>query len=146
MEKFGGQLSINSDEHKGRGIAGSYRITSADFNIKRIVTNKRKPKGSCRSGQSTGLMELFERIQEDCNRAQSSSKAIVKREEQILKLVTDYTAVDPLLLQRLLFLRYIQTHMAKLHHPTPDDEVEVVFQCASTRSSSAATKILMTGI
>uniref|UniRef100_A0A915DYK8 Uncharacterized protein n=1 Tax=Ditylenchus dipsaci TaxID=166011 RepID=A0A915DYK8_9BILA len=38
-------------------------------------------------------------------------KAIVKREEQILKLVTDYTAVDPLLPAP----------------PMPDDEVEVVF-------------------
>uniref|UniRef100_A0A915EW46 FLYWCH-type domain-containing protein n=1 Tax=Ditylenchus dipsaci TaxID=166011 RepID=A0A915EW46_9BILA len=26
--KFGGQLSINSNERKGRGIASSYRITS----------------------------------------------------------------------------------------------------------------------
>uniref|UniRef100_A0A915DAR2 Uncharacterized protein n=1 Tax=Ditylenchus dipsaci TaxID=166011 RepID=A0A915DAR2_9BILA len=88
-EKFGGQLSNNSDERKGRDIASNMR----QIRLIQCAILVRKPSSS---------------------------------EEQILKLVTDYTAVDPLLRQRLPFFRYIQTHMAKLHPPMPDDEVEVV--------------------
>uniref|UniRef100_A0A915E926 MULE transposase domain-containing protein n=1 Tax=Ditylenchus dipsaci TaxID=166011 RepID=A0A915E926_9BILA len=249
--KIGSQLSINSDERKGRASQAVIESLPADFNIKRIVTNKRKPKGAAEVDKALAVMELSDKFKKTATgeqflffdsratepgqsviiifismhgrqllrlyknwsidgtffscplyfkqlftinvfkenstlpaayilqdkseytyrRAMTAlfsrlpgvepnaimsgchihaanpadpvrnprPKAIVKREEQILKLVTDYTAVDPLLRQRLLFLRYIQTHMAKLHPQCPMMSRSGV-QCASTRSSSAATK------
>uniref|UniRef100_A0A915ELD6 Uncharacterized protein n=1 Tax=Ditylenchus dipsaci TaxID=166011 RepID=A0A915ELD6_9BILA len=123
--KFGAQLSINSDERKGR--ASQAVIEDFDFNIKRIVTNKRKPKGAAEVDKALAVIELSDEFKKTATLGNPRPKAIVKREEQILKLVTEYTVVDPLLRQRLLFLRYIQTRMAKLHSSMPDDKVEVVF-------------------